>query len=585
MPDAVSLIITSEPVKRVTLTPGLGRGPSVAVVYATRDGDLEVLDGGKPMRWSDQLLTRYRMRYEIDISDHHTTVEFKDNTALPTHADVYHFHATVSASFRVTDPAEVVRRNVTDAIPLVHGHLLGVCRPITRMFTIEEAESAEAEIHSRFRRDILIQGGITLYAVEVRLSLDEAGRKFLHEVEQAARDERIKAAQHVVNVNDVNRKGQIDVLTQAGDHLLQDRERLVLESMSLEDPAALIRLHLQRNPGDTAGAAKMAAELEAQRMKHETAETDRWQNVLSTMASSGLLQPTDLDPLRDAILGRLSGSAGTLRVGATAGTPVRQTPPAQGTSPPPPAIGWDDPLTPSAPAVPAQASEPAVTPPAPAAPQGPRGEPASCLPVYVVIDESADAASLLDDLNTAVEDLFEALRNQHDAAAALRIAVFGFAETVKMRVPLGTVAEAPKVGKLTTRGRADYATLFTYLDDVLRDDQAMLEADRRSVLPGLVLILGAAELEGGGSWTEPHRRFVCRRGAPEVLAFGFGAAQKGIDDVATYPEGAFRSGDMDAVEAAAHFGAFLTRYVAECGRAAHDGVRLPGPTPTGFQPA
>src|SRR5947209_18782126 len=104
MTDRVELIVNEEPVKRVTLAPGRGRAPSVAVVYATRDGDLEVLDGGKPMRWSDQMLTKYRTRYEIDISDHHLVFEFKDTTPLPTQDDVYHFHANVSVSFRVTEP-------------------------------------------------------------------------------------------------------------------------------------------------------------------------------------------------------------------------------------------------------------------------------------------------------------------------------------------------------------------------------------------------------------------------------------------------------------------------------------------------
>ncbi|MFD0579494.1 CHAT domain-containing protein [Dactylosporangium darangshiense] len=297
--EQIALILSAEPVKPSAVTPGKALAPSVAVVYATRDGELEVLDGGRPMRWPDQIFTKYRMRYEVDISDHHLTVEFKDNTALASKGDVYHFHARVSASFRVTDPAEVVRRNVTDAAALVRGHLLGVCRPISRQYSIEQAQEAEAAIQARFRSDTLIQGGITLYAVEARLSLDEAGRNHLQDVERAVRDD--------TKVNDVAREGQLDVLQQDARRLLEERERLVLENRSL-DPVEMVRLHLQRNPGDTAGALEMVAKLEAARLGSWEGETDRLQDLLAFMTSANMIRPIDVAPLLDAVLRRAGAS-------------------------------------------------------------------------------------------------------------------------------------------------------------------------------------------------------------------------------------------------------------------------------------
>lgn len=557
MSETINLIVGQEPVKRVAMTPGKGRNPSVAVVYATRDGDLEVLDGGKPMRWSDQMFTKYRMRYEIDITDHHLTVEFRDNTALPTQADVYHFHATVSASFRVTDPAQVVRRNVTDAAALVRGHLLGVCRPISRQYSIEEAEEAEAAIHARFRRDTLIHGGITLYAVEARLSLDEAGRKYLQDVEQAARDDRIKAARHVTNVNDVAREGQLDVLKQAGRHMLEERERLVLENQTM-DPVAIVRLHLQRNPGDTAGALEMVAKLEAARLESREKETDRWQSFLSTMASEDMLQPADIAPLLNAAIGRMEDSAGVIQ--ATVG----RTP-----APPQRALDWDAPL--------------AGEPPAPEPDRAGGGQPANLSPVYVVVDESVSTALCIDDLNTAVEDLYAALRNRPQAAAGVRIAVLGFAEDVVVRVPMGKAGPGPTFPRLTTRGQADHARLFRWLDDFVPGDLETLRAGHSSVRPPTIVLFTSSG--AGDGWEAAHRRLTRRVRHTDLIAFGVGEGAPAAADLASYPELAFVAEDPDMETAIAHFSGFLQRHVVDRGQAAAEGTEIPAPTPTGFRPA
>ncbi|WP_433383474.1 CHAT domain-containing protein [Actinoplanes sp. CA-142083] len=303
------MIVGSEPVKRVAIV-SKGRSPSVAVVYSTRDGDLEVLDGGKPMRWSDSMFTKYRRRYEVDISDHHLTVRF-DEQPLPTQDDIYHFHAEISVAFRVTNPAEVVRRNVTDAAALVRGHLLTACRPITRMYSIQEAEEAEAAVHERFRNDALIYGGITIHAVNARLSLDEAGRAWLQEIQQVDRDEQVKTVKHQSSVRDVNRENEISLLRQGGEHTRQDRERLRLAGRAM-DTATMIALHLERNPGDTLGAAKMAAELEEAERAERVRKDEQAQELINGLAAAGHLTHTDVQALLDANLRRLERPANGL---------------------------------------------------------------------------------------------------------------------------------------------------------------------------------------------------------------------------------------------------------------------------------
>ncbi|MET7397556.1 hypothetical protein ABZS66_29130 [Dactylosporangium sp. NPDC005572] len=557
MTDPIKLIVHEEPVKRVTLTPGKGRRPSVAVVYATREGDLEVLDGGKPMRWSDQMLTRYRTRYEVDISDHHLSLEFKDSTPLPTQSDVYHFHATVSVSFRVTEPAETIRRNVTDAVPLVHGHLLGICRPITRQYSIEEAEEAEASIHARFRRDTLIQGGITLYAVEVRLSLDEAGRKYLQDIEHARRDDKVKAAQHDTNVNDVGRKHHIEQLQQAGDHVLQARERLAMGDRPL-DVQGMIQLHLQRHPNDTEGAMKLLLDFEQKQLEYQEQRDDRWQSILATMAANGMAQPADVAPLLDAAVRHLEGSAGVVRAESTVQRPEEPAPK------PPAAIGWRD---------------------RPAAPPGPASGPANLAPVYLILDESADARPWADSLTDAAQDLFAAVAARPDVSAALRLSVVGFAERVAVRVPISRVAADPAVPPLLHRQTADHGALFQWLLDHVPAEYTALRAEHTSVRPPLLILLSAGA--AAGDWADSRQRLDRALRRSDVIAFGLGGAVETIARFASEADLAFVPdvgiSDETAVK---QFGEFLERHVLACGEAARLGSEAPPPAPPrGFRPA
>jgi uncharacterized protein YegL len=566
MTEPINLIKNSEPVRRITVAPGRGRVPSVAVVYATRDGDLEVLDGGKPMRWSDQMLTRYRTRFEVDISDHHLFFELKDDVALPTQADVYHFHATVSASFRVADPAEVIRRNVQDASALVRGHVLGVCRPITRMFSIEEAEEAESAIRARFRRDTLIQGGISLYAVEVRLSLDAAARQYLQDLERADRDDKINAAQHVRNVNDANRQGQLDLLKQTQDHVLQERERLMLNGQPM-DMASMIRLHLQRNPHDTAAAMKMMAELEQVRFENQQKQTDRMQSLLAAFANDGLLNPAEVSDLVQAVVRHMESSAGAITAGATLDAPVSAQPE------PPPALTWNESLD--------DILGSAVPPPASSGPEPPA---ANLCPIYLVIDESVNDTGWTDGLDTAITDLIGDIAASPRVASALRLAVLGFAETVEIRIPLGPVPTAAVAPEIASRGPADFGALFSWLRQHVNPDHDLLSAQHPSVRAPVLVVL-CADDPRDSAWEALRRRMPGQLGRAEIVVFGVGAATEAVADIASHPDLAFLGENVATDRAIGLFAAFLHQYVLSLGKSALDGTQAAPPDPAGFRPA
>jgi uncharacterized protein YegL len=549
MTEPIPLILSDEPVKMVAIKPGPPRAPSIAIVYATRDGDLEVIEGGKPMRWSDQVLTKYRRRYEVDIGDHHVAFPFADDP-LPTHDDTYNFTASISVSFHVTDPAQVVGSRVPDAVPVVRGHLLTACRPITRQFAIHEAEEAEQAIHARFRHPVLLHGGITIFKVEARLTVDEKGRRHLQELEDARRKEEVRKAQHPGEVNEVARETEVRLLRQAADHRAQERERLMVGDRA-DDPYEMVKVYLERNPHDVAGAIKMRAELDQARREQQERDADRWQAMVAQAGEVGALQPSDLRPLIRSALDNLEGSAGAARPKASVDAPRQQPAPA--------ALGWDAPLR-----------TPVAESPAPIPP------PANLVPVYLVLDESAAAGRWIDDLTDFVHHVRTGVTAEPGPAAAIRLAVLGFAEDVAVRVPLGPATAGPRATVLLNRGAADYRALYTALHAQLTGDAAELRSTHDSIRPPVVVLVSTATPAGDG-WTAPYRRLTGGRRRPEMVSVGLPDADPAaVAGLASFPELAFRV-ESDGMPRLA---SFVCRYLLACGRAALAGTENPTPVVT-----
>ncbi|MGC4749955.1 CHAT domain-containing protein [Micromonospora sp. DT201] len=174
---AIPLILSAEPVR--WFMPPPRRGRAAAIVYATRQGGLEVADSGRSMAWwHPGFVARYATRYEVDTSDHQVVFDVR----LPAKG-AYHFEASITVGFRVTDPAQVVRRAITDAAGAIREFVLDACRPISSQYALDEVIQAETAIDRRLNRDTYALDGITLYRRGARLSLDERGRRYARERE------------------------------------------------------------------------------------------------------------------------------------------------------------------------------------------------------------------------------------------------------------------------------------------------------------------------------------------------------------------------------------------------------------------
>jgi uncharacterized protein YegL len=539
----VPLILKTEPVPRIRLAFQQLRRPAVSVVYGRADGRVEMKPRGRPMKWWEQLVTLYRTRYEVDLSDHQRQVELQ--TSPPRAAgEIYAFKAVLDVSFRVQDPAEIVRRNIQDGMVPVGNHLIFVCREITAQFAIEDAQRAEEAVNQRFQFGEMLPEGIFIFRLRARFTPDEAARAYLSARNEAGRTNIVKAAQHVVDVDDVGRVTELRRLAQYGDLELRFRERWALSGRPTT-PEELVRMHLETNPQDTVRAYAMLAELEQGRFGQQLKADERWQKMFELMVENGLVRPNDIAPIRDRTVARLA-------------------------PPPVPLPQWDDPL-------PDQGGR---RPDATAALPG-------IIPVYVVLDESLERGTA--ELNESLRQLCLTLASAPRVADVVRLSVFGYGDVVDVAMRLATVTGTTPVPTLPQRRPVSYGPAFQTLLDWIPDDITALKSQNNSVRRPQVFFLSGAEPVDHPRWTEPYGHLVDRTRlhfAPDIMAFGVGQAPPPvIASIATRPGLAFVDSGVDLADAILRFGTFIRDHVLRHGQAVLDGDAPLVTAPPGFTAA
>jgi uncharacterized protein YegL len=545
----LSLILNVSPVQRGM--PSRATTPNVAVVYATKSGRLGYFDG-RPMTWREQLTTSYHTRYDVDTSDHRRRGHMV-STPLPSRGDYYFFIATVDVGFRVHDPKEVVRRHVADPLHVVYGHLADRFRPITRLFDIEDSEHAENAIVDNFRGDTTLPEGITIFHVSPRLLPDEKASRYLQQKQDAERRLLMNRAEHEVALEEAEHRGQLASMDKDF-QLQQMRQELAeLEGRQL-DAVDIIRLHLARNPHDTEKAMELLAEHRRELLKHQDLYNERSTALFKMMVDKGLIQAADVEPLLPKTMSQI------------------------GIVPPPPPIeaqadvpaGWSEPpvIQPPTGAT-EQTTEDAeiVDDDEPRRPQWTPG--AGVRPVYVVIDESYEAAPQLDALDAGVSALLRTLKQADDIARVIRLSVLGYADHLTVRLPLTKVTDATAVPHLRGGGPASYAAMFDTLADRIDQDIEALEQETVEIRQPIVFLLSAST--ASDNWVNALRRLVdihLHAHPPSIVACGIGSAEPDlIARIATEPgQGFVPVPGFDTTDAIMRYWQFVVSDILDLGR-------------------
>jgi uncharacterized protein YegL len=497
MAGTLPLILSQEPVSRGLLAKMKESRPNIAVVYSDAFGQISYF-GGRPLKWSEQVSSRYRVRYEVDLSDHRRTARL-DSSPLPSRGDAYFFHSMVDVGFRVTDPAAVVKRNVTDGLAVVYNYLIDTFRPITRNYEIGEAAAAEAAINRYFQQPVPLPEGITIYHCRARLLPDEAAKDHLRAIEEAKRSLTVGKEEHEVAVATARHTQELAEIEQTGRLDAERRELGALrEPVNLE---GLIRTHLSKHPDDTAHAMHLLLGYEQAKLERRGADDQRWLDLVRYMIDNDIIQAVDVEMLRKQTLNKVQQIA----------IPAPDGPGADD--------GWDKPLPMLS--LTAEPSSQAATPG-----RAQQAEAASVVPVYLIIDESVTEDAYYQALDDGLQELPTGLAEQPGVLAAVRLAILGYARDVLAHMPVNAVTTDTMIPRLAPRPGANLGALFAYLRSCLPSDMERLKSRHPTVVRPTAYLLCATEPDTEPEWQACLQNILDRtafRYGPNIVACGVGA--------------------------------------------------------------
>jgi uncharacterized protein YegL len=574
MSNEVRVIIDQQPVPRGLLAPASPAGPNIAVVYSTGFGEVACFDG-KPLRRSKQVMSKFRFRYDVDLSAHRRTARL-EQTPLYSR-DQYRFEAEIDVSFRVTNPEMVVRCNVVDALPLVYGYLKGhPLREIAREFDIRSAYDAETEINRLLGNPVDLYEGISIFNCRIRLEPDAAARIHLqnftrvdrtgaldrakhgntladahrsHELEDVAlRGEqaldRVRAGalpgQRALEIEDAKHRAALDAIGQQSQLDAQKRQQEMLSSLP-QDLWSLLMRHLQVHPDETQYVTELYARHQEAIAQRRDDNGQRSLELMRFMIDRDLIQAVDIEQLRSTTLGRVQELTSS----------VREELPA--------VSGWNDPLPGREAQVILGTAEPA--------PQAAESSATECVvPVYLLVDESVPAPGYVAALNAGLGGLPAMLAQHPEESSVVRLALLGYADDVVVRIPMTSIGQGSFVPAVEARSGCRLAPALRDLRGRITTDIERFKSRGVEVNRPMVIVLSASAPVDAAAWLEEHAQLTDRatfRYAPNIVACGVGRADgELVTRLATQPNQAFVAAGSDDLEVSArNFTAFAARFI------------------------
>jgi len=209
------------------------------------------------------------------------------------------------------------------------------------------------------------------------------------------------------------------------------------------------------------------------------------------------------------------------------------------------------------------------------------------LPIYFVADESGSMAGDINELNSGLVSLLDALQGEAMAASKVRFCIMGFADDAACYLEPADLREVEVMPSLRARGSTSYAAAFQALRAKIPQDVAALKADSYLVNRPAVFFLTDGEPNPGDGWELALAELLDPSFGPRpnILAFGIGDANASvIRQVATKGEYAFVTArGVDTGAAIVEFIKALTQSVISSGQALASGTaELPVEKPEGF---
>lgn len=536
--STLPLIVSQEPVARGLMSRMKMSRPNVAVVYSDAFGQVTYL-GGRPLSWSEQVASKYRTRYEVDLSDQRRTGVLQ-SSPLPSSGDRYFFQCTVDVGFRVTDPAAVVQRNVTDALAVVYNHIIDVSRPVTRRHDIKDAQLAESDINYLFAAPVPLPEGITIYHCSIRLLPDQAAQEYLRRLESAARTHTVNAAEHGVTAAAAYQSEELTGIAQRARLGREQLEELAMANRPV-NLDGIIRMHLAKHPDETAYVLELLRQHELAQLAQQDGQDKRTTELFRYMIEQDVMRAVDVAPLREQMISKVQG--------LTAGTGPAQLP----------AVSWDEPL------------------------------PARVVPVYIVIDESVTDQGYFEVLNRGMGSLPSKLSSYPETTGAIRLAAIGYGSDVAVRMPLRMISADSAVPGFSHRDSGSLGRVFEYLRSRIPEDVDRLKGQGMSLGRPTLHVLCGAPVNQDFGWEGSHHQLTDRAAfsyAPNIIACGVdGASPAAVSRIATQPGSAWvAASGLPMAQVTTHYLEFVQITIVNLVKAhAASSSEVGGQGPEGFR--
>ncbi len=281
-------ILTKEEFPKVNLfKPRPSGEPGIALVLYRDNGVSLALQPGHSLTAGDIAWGKYKGFYRVDVAEH--SYEFQVN--LPCEKDAFNFDAKINVTYRVTEPATVVDKQIKDPESILKSHIVESMRSISRKYTTQQSEDAERKINMSFSRGLLISG-ITITKIVSDLSLDSAARDHLRKLQEIDNDKILQSKEHELNIM----KDQFDI----------ERQKIKMDfygPLLQQGQWQMLALHLARNPDDVATVAQLVNQ-------QRKLEFDNQIQTLKALLDGDVIEGFQVEGIAKQVLQRLVDNLG-----------------------------------------------------------------------------------------------------------------------------------------------------------------------------------------------------------------------------------------------------------------------------------
>ena len=159
---------------------------------------------------------------------------------------------------------------------------------------------------------------------------------------------------------------------------------------------------------------------------------------------------------------------------------------------------------------------------------------ARTVPVYLIIDESVADPTYFELLNNGIKELLSTLARQRDI---IRLGIFGYGNTVVIKMPLTAIAADTFVPPFSRQAGDNLYKVLAYLHERIPEDVNRLKFRQMTVGRPIVHLLCATPPAEESSWEDEFRKLVDRTSfpyAPNIFACGVGGmSHKALQKIAT----------------------------------------------------